>query len=384
MKKVKFYALCCQNMNHVKRHEKTIPKEDLCIVINTLDQKFEKSAEEYCTKSGIECYVTQSDGTPATGKNELFDIFNSSDNDYAVMIDGDDFLTPHGVWTYKQVAKMETPPDAIALDYQFSLDRNPVLGAPKGMKYDRYQQFIQKYLTDGEPDPELISAISSRPFYHDNTWWEENTENEMSFIKTTAGKQVWDTKSLEDDDWVSEISRLNYKWLTHCKKYIGTNETHHRVVWFSKKASQYYFNDHYVIGEDTLQYFDIKDAHVKGHLNLVHLFDDFPTYVYDRRVEGIVFNETKYLEKKSEKPMYGFYSWLKPLVEAFDRHEKFGKMHQVKIPYLRVKKYKEQQGDCWDIIWPEDYKPDVLSLVRSDLKVRRNFLNKDTPAYEVW
>ena len=72
------------------------------------------------------------------------------------------------------------------------------------------------------------------------------------------------------------------------------------------------------------------------------------------------------------------------MVEAFDRHEKFGKMHEVNVPYLKVKKYKEQEGDSWDIIWPEDYKPDVLSLVRSDLKVRRNFLNKDTPAYEVW
>ena len=38
---VKFYALCCRNTEALKRHIETIPKEDLIVIINTLDSDFE-------------------------------------------------------------------------------------------------------------------------------------------------------------------------------------------------------------------------------------------------------------------------------------------------------------------------------------------------------
>ena len=37
-----------------------------------------------------------------------------------VQIDGDDYLTPHGVWLYKHLAESDSPPDAIALMNQMS------------------------------------------------------------------------------------------------------------------------------------------------------------------------------------------------------------------------------------------------------------------------
>jgi len=36
-----------------------------------------------------------------------------------VLIDGDDFVTPHGVWTYKELAQSPRCPDAVALEYQY-------------------------------------------------------------------------------------------------------------------------------------------------------------------------------------------------------------------------------------------------------------------------
>ena len=41
---VKFYALCCRNTEALKRHIETIPKEDLIVIINTLDSDFETDA----------------------------------------------------------------------------------------------------------------------------------------------------------------------------------------------------------------------------------------------------------------------------------------------------------------------------------------------------
>ena len=44
---------------------------------------------------GIEHYVTESDGTPATGKNSVLRLFLESDNEYMVQVDGDDMITPY-------------------------------------------------------------------------------------------------------------------------------------------------------------------------------------------------------------------------------------------------------------------------------------------------
>ena len=73
---LKFYALCSKNLLATQRHEQTIPKEDLHIVINSLDGDYVNTAVDYCVSANIEYSVTVSDGTPATGKNSVFDIQN--------------------------------------------------------------------------------------------------------------------------------------------------------------------------------------------------------------------------------------------------------------------------------------------------------------------
>jgi ribosomal protein L7Ae-like RNA K-turn-binding protein len=78
MDKVKFYALVCRNMKAVTRHVKTIAKEDLVIVINSLDEDFVSDASTYCAKNEIEYYITASDGTPSKGKNSVLDLFAES------------------------------------------------------------------------------------------------------------------------------------------------------------------------------------------------------------------------------------------------------------------------------------------------------------------
>ena len=82
MTKLKYYALCSRNLYLTKRHLAKIPKEDLVIVLNSLNEQYLSEAESWCIENSVEYYITKSDGTPATGKNSVFDLFLKSDNDY--------------------------------------------------------------------------------------------------------------------------------------------------------------------------------------------------------------------------------------------------------------------------------------------------------------
>ena len=118
---LKFYALCTRNIYALMRHAKYIPKGDLFIIINSQNEEFIAAAEHYCKSESIDYAITESDGTAATGKNSFLDTFLASDNDYAVLVDGDDFITPHDVVTYRLIATMPNPRDAIGITNQIGI-----------------------------------------------------------------------------------------------------------------------------------------------------------------------------------------------------------------------------------------------------------------------
>jgi hypothetical protein len=65
------------------------------VVINTLNKEFEHDMVEYCNWVGKNYVITESDGTPSTGKNSVFEFFGKrTDFTHLVQIDGDDFLYP--------------------------------------------------------------------------------------------------------------------------------------------------------------------------------------------------------------------------------------------------------------------------------------------------
>ena len=74
VKKLKYYVLTSNHFQFLKRHiseeYSNIPKEDLVVVINTLDEDYLMMAKGFCIHKEIEYYVTESDGTPATGKRQ--------------------------------------------------------------------------------------------------------------------------------------------------------------------------------------------------------------------------------------------------------------------------------------------------------------------------
>lgn len=265
MPSIKFYVLTNKNIFALKRHERTIPKDDLFVVINTRDDFYRDEAIEYCESSGIEYAVTESDGTAATGKNSVLDIFEKSDYDYAAMIDGDDFLTHHGVVTYKLLIEQSFF-DVLALECQYGLIAS---GASDPEAFD---PDLRTRL-----NPDDIGSAGVRAFYRHRDFWQ----------------------SLE--------------WGKYCGKYISTRENHLRVVILSQKASAMFrFDPNFRIGEDTLMYLNYKKEHERKNLILRHHFDEHPTYVYDTRLGGV--------------SLTGSVDWLAALLEEYARRESLGLM----------------------------------------------------------
>jgi len=315
-------------MPATKRHLARIPKDDLVIVLNSQNAEYITEATNWCISEGVEHYVTESDGTPSTGKNSVFDIFTASDNDYMVLVDGDDFITPHGLYVYDKIAQSESPPDAVALEYQFGLVPNESYSImlrhsqtqPGSARRDAADVFNQDH----------IHGWGLRIFHKPHDWWEH----------ALAGTSVehWDT-------FTENCSAMHQRLMTLEHKYINGWESHLRITFYSKSAAAFRFDPELIVGEDTMQYFVLKNAMVEGNIDMRILNEIYPTYVYDQRIEGIVRLANEVDDGR------GWLNWMTKLVAEFEEYETEGKMHLVDIPYVDLPNF------------PDDYRPDTLGLV---------------------
>jgi hypothetical protein len=358
MDKVKFYALVCRNMKAVTRHVKTIAKEDLVIVINSLDEDFVSDASTYCAKNEIEYYITASDGTPSKGKNSVLDLFADSENDYMVLVDGDDFITPHGYWTYKELAKSPKAPDVVALEYQFGIYKENGYHWSVGDLETCASRSPTIGVSDTQ-DADKVHGWGNRCFYQEYQWWQD----------AISGKLITE---IEGDEFSAKLADVHQRWAAHCYKYISNWESHLRLVWFSKEAIRNNrFDLDFTVGEDTLFYLKLKKQALVGDFVMRHMFEQYPTYVYDTRVEGIVQQERHALEDPEDETSLvydlGWYNWLHALVVEYDKYEEQGIMDETGMPLLKVKTHdNEHDGvddDTYHIVWPEGYRPDTRGLV---------------------
>jgi len=317
-------------MPATKRHANYIPKNDLVIILNSENPEYISEASAWCAQESIEYYVTESDGTASTGKNCFLDIFKNSSNDYAVLIDGDDFITPHGVWTYKQIAALETPPDVVALKNQYGIFRE------RGYSHNLTHEAVMSdpfFAVQDRLNSDTILGVGARCFRMTKSWW-TTALNGTNIPKTTSTEVA--------------LSAVHERWAQHVYKYIDTWETHLRITWFSKKAANRgYFDNTLLVGEDTFKYLEFKDDHVNGRLSLVHYDDGYPTYVYDTRIDGVV---QAVLDDDEEQGALGWLNWLTALTNKYDELESENRMHEVEMPLL-------------EISWPEGYRPDTAGLV---------------------
>lgn len=288
---MQFYILTSTDYNALVRHfnvaYSNIQVEDAVVVINSLDADYVKKAKEFCVEKEIEHYVTESNGTPARGKNSLLEIFLESDNDYCVMVDGDDFLTPHGVWMYKNLESLDNTPDAVCLINQKS-----------------YRHIDN-------------TLYSLQPF----------TVNYSNLLKSDYYTMFKESYGLSSEK-ATYFQSLHYKFYTQHQKYSQDAEVHCRVTWLSKKAAKFKFNENIIVGEDTLQMFELKNQAVLGNLSFYTTDETPATYVYDERTAGTVMSVSNFGSD---------YEWMDVYLNALQKMEDDNKLHEnVKLPELQV------------------------------------------------
>jgi len=341
MNNMKFYVLTTRGLECLKRHVhpdySAIPKDDLVVVINTQNEEYETEAKQWCISEGIQHHVTESNGTAARGKNILLDIFLESDQDYFVMIDGDDYLTPHGVWMYKKIAEQESPPDAICLKKQMALvwDRNLVNTWIEDNNIDadelKLGDIPQEYI---KVKPNLIFTVDGNVGGFNLMGTEDGKlREEESWNSVIAG--------LSSDQHITRADRLEMvMYYAKQQLYSEPIEAHSRVTWYSRKAAVHKFKEFLLVGEDTAQYFVLKNEQYHGRMKMFCNVEIPPTYIYDTSNPGIVCQVGEFGKNNTK--------WLFPFNQEICNMEKQQLLHEnYALPEL-------------EIDYPPDYVPEVF------------------------
>ena len=102
-----------------------------------------------------------------------------------------------------------------------------------------------------------------------------------------------------------------------------------RITFMSRKVIPYKFKN-LVVGEDTLQYLELKDAHEKGELNMVVHDETKPTYMYDSRLSGIATVES------ARDNGLGFLDWMKNLAKEITKLKNENRLHSSRVPVMEL------------------------------------------------
>jgi hypothetical protein len=291
-----FYVLTSHNIHALKRQFDTLDKNDTTVLINTLNKDYEKIAEEYCKSEKIRYFVTSSDGTAATGKNSFLDQFEQDGIPYAVLIDGDDYLTSFGVKFYKGLSQNENPPDAVVLTNAIS---------------------------------QTWPGITEEEVHDENR---QNLNPSTLPVKMVIGSTVTDWNTLKKGELlVDNVKYPPKEAVKHFQEYIslfeegmGIDEIAARVVFMSRKALAVRYKP-LIVGEDTFQYLELKDLHDRGEICLVSHNEKRPTYMYDARISGIAITES---QRDGGK---GFIDWMIKLKDEMKRLKSEERLHNTRI-----------------------------------------------------
>lgn len=263
---MKFYILVNRKLEYLKDHLKTIPRSDQVVVINSLDNDFIDQASAYCQEMSIEYYVTESDGTAATGKNSVMKLFLESDNEYMVQVDGDDKITDYGYKAYKALSRHKNPPDLVVIRNQFQF---------------RYLSY--RILPDGTKKP--IGGERSQPWLRSKEWMEINGLHEHyrfhyygKLQNTKSPKlvcEVYDAETVMG--WAIEREIFENFFWNMGEGDNDVRELFNRMTFYSRKAAEHVkFDNTLNVGEDTMEFLRLKKMCYDKKLNVVR-FNEYPT-----------------------------------------------------------------------------------------------------------
>lgn len=78
---------------------------DIVVIINSLDDKFQNLAKLLSDRKGIKSIITESNGKPGKGKNSVLEYFLSTNYEYLIPVEGDDYLLPNAIEVLTKVHK---------------------------------------------------------------------------------------------------------------------------------------------------------------------------------------------------------------------------------------------------------------------------------------
>lgn len=280
---MKFYILTSRDFFGLKNHALTIPPHDQVVVINSLDESYVQQAKNYCIENNIEYYITESDGTPGTGKNSVMKCFLESDNEYMVQVDGDDKITEYGFSFYRNLSKCKNPPDMVVLKKQWC-----------------YLSIGWRTLEDGTKKTTMTSR--NLPWYRPNDEQEDMYDSQKMFGFWRVQKRHDDNRGwihswehVDDEQlmfWAKDRCKLE-RW--HWDIAEGNDEgrdVFSRMVFYSKKAAKHVkFTNELLVGEDMIAFYEIKRLGLSKELD-VYCHDEYEkfTYIYtnNQKNHGIV------------------------------------------------------------------------------------------------
>lgn len=110
-------VLTSRNVEKLKRCiESVLPQtSDVVVVCNTLDFSFVEQARSVAEQYNLEFLVTESNGTPAKGKNSVLEIFRSRSHAYYMQVDADDYLAPDALIKLDKIVTENPDVDVVGL-----------------------------------------------------------------------------------------------------------------------------------------------------------------------------------------------------------------------------------------------------------------------------
>ena len=266
----KYYVLTSGSLESLSRQFETLKPNETVVVINTLNEEYVETATSFCVSNNIEYHITKSDGTPATGKNSVLELFLESDNEYMVHVDGDDMITPYGRNLYRTVALGDSPPDVLCLYnelciknfdrsvidlFRKQVDSNTVsrdvMFIPQKYMPRWPHDYSKNYMGSSIPSEENLTQYFMKKFSHFLT-----EERATEWSKTSIGLRKFYTL------------------------YNDRNNSMNRMVFFSRKAAeQMSYDPILLVGEDQVQFYKLKKLAYEGKLDM-RVRGERPQYSY--------------------------------------------------------------------------------------------------------
>lgn len=220
--------------------------DNIVVFCNTLDFSYVEQARKVAEAYNLDFIVTESNGTPARGKNSVKDYFLTTDFTHLMPVDGDDILLPNAVETILKISR----------------ERNPdILGLVDGL-----------VLLDNETIPV--------------TEWQDH--------------EVLLRRSIENTD-PKNLKRLNVHVVKLKRVASEYGNTLNRFILLNKKAASHISYDESISsGEDVKQGMLLKLMHRQGKLDYL-LLSSQKIYLYDVTDAGACFAACKvdpHLESK--------------------------------------------------------------------------------------